>query len=377
MEYSHGVEDQQKNKRFPDGFRIMQGMHEYVTYTEHSSIRIWESETATHFDMHQHSAVELIMPLEGISLYRTEEKEYKVRAGQILLIPPEVRHELTETPGTRRYLMLFEPTPLMSLRDQPSFSLVLQAPIHLAEESELRTKIVGLLMQMIAVYFEQEPMWNARCYAYLLQLYAALGSQAVYARAAGEPVHMDSEILNSAMTYINQHYMEDICLEDVASFTGFSRFYFSRVFRQFAGCSFSEFLTRKRITAATDLLVRTDIPVQDVAVQAGFGSVATFNRVFRRQNQCTPTQYRAIYGKSMVPEAARWIFSEERDAASPAPRSEKSDMKEAGILMTDGERINPDCSSGNGSSTDDSLRPPRRPQDDRRVHRRHTPEKQK
>ena len=324
MEHMNSGEIQQKNKRFPDGFRILQGQQEFVTYPEHSSIRIWESEAATHFDLHQHSAVELIMPLEGVSQYRMPDGQYNVQAGQILIIPPTCPHELTEVPGTRRYLMLFEPTPLISLRDQPSFSQIMHTPIHLKEESALRTRIVGLLMQMIAVYFEQEPMWNTLCYAYLLQLYAALGSQPAFTRAAENEVRIDSEILNGAMTYINQHFMEDICLEDVASFTGFSRFYFSRVFRQFAGCSFTEYLTRKRMNVAIDLLVRTDAPVQEVASQAGFGSVATFNRVFRRQNQCTPTQYRAIYGRNMAPGAARWIFSEEehlreaRSAGFPA-----------------------------------------------------------
>ena len=48
--------------RFPDGFRIMQGKQEYVTYIEHSSLRIWYSETPWHFEAHCHSAVEIIMP---------------------------------------------------------------------------------------------------------------------------------------------------------------------------------------------------------------------------------------------------------------------------------------------------------------------------
>ena len=304
---------EKKNKRFPNGFRILQGKQEYITYTEHSSIRIWASEEATHYDFHQHSAVELIMPLEGRSIYKVPDREYQVEAGQILIIPPDCPHELTELSDTKRYLLLFEPNPLMSLRDQPSFSQLMKQPIRLKEESELRTRIAGLLMQVIAVYFEQEPMWNARCYSYLLQIYAALGSEPEYAAEPEAPNRIDSEILNGAMTYINQHYMEESCLEDVASFAGFSRFYFSRVFRQFAGCSFTEYLTQKRMNVAMDLLIRTNAPIQEIAVESGFGSVATFNRVFRNQNQCTPTQYRAIYGPTMIPGAVRWIFSEESE----------------------------------------------------------------
>jgi AraC-like DNA-binding protein len=45
-----------------------------------------------------------------------------------------------------------------------------------------------------------------------------------------------------------------------------------------------------------DLLIRTNTPMREVAMESGFGSVATFNRVFREKKGCTPTQYRAIYG---------------------------------------------------------------------------------
>ena len=44
------------------------------------------------------------------------------------------------------------------------------------------------------------------------------------------------------------------------------------------------------------MLTGSDKPMREIAIQSGFGSVATFNRVFREQKGCTPTQYRAIYG---------------------------------------------------------------------------------
>jgi transcriptional regulator GlxA family with amidase domain len=45
-----------------------------------------------------------------------------------------------------------------------------------------------------------------------------------------------------------------------------------------------------------DLLIRSNCSMREVAIESGFGSVATFNRVFREKKGCTPTQYRAIYG---------------------------------------------------------------------------------
>ena len=89
---------------FDDGFRILQGRQEFITYTEHSSIRVWPSDTANHFDSHQHSAVEVILPDRGVSVYELPEETYRVKPGEILFVPPNCQHSLTEGGDTLRYL---------------------------------------------------------------------------------------------------------------------------------------------------------------------------------------------------------------------------------------------------------------------------------
>lgn len=294
--------------RFPDGLRILQGTQEYITYIEHSSIRIWESDVEAHFDEHTHSAIEVILLYQGTAIYQFEnEEEYRVGPGEILIIPSGKPHELTERGDVHRYLLLFEPNPLVNLRDMHKINSMMQKPIFLSDHSELHEQVSELLMKVIACYEQREPLWNTQCYSYLMQMYALLGRG--YLRASvsthlGEGRSIDSAIMNSAITYINEHYMDAISLEDVALFAGFSKYYFSRVFKQFSSLSFSEYLTRKRLNVAIDLLVRTNTPVKEIARLSGFGSVATFNRIFRERKNCTPSQYRAIYGP-MTPEALR------------------------------------------------------------------------
>ena len=292
------------SSRFPDGFRIMHGTQEYITYLEHSSIRVWESEVEAHFGMHSHSAVEVILAHQGLVSYLMQnDEEYHVGPGEILIVPAGWSHELTESGNLHRHLLLFEPNTLLNLRDMHRINSMMQKPIYLHDHSELHEQVRELIMQLVDAYARQEPMWNTQCYAYLLQMYALLGRS--YLRATAAP-HLadrsiDSAIMNSAITYINEHYMDDISLEDVAYFAGFSKCYFSRVFKQFSGVPFSEYLTRKRLNIAVDLLVRSKQPVKEIARLSGFGSVASFNRIFRERKSCTPSQYRAIYG-SMMPE---------------------------------------------------------------------------
>ena len=297
--------------RFPDGFRILQGKQEYVTYMEHSSIRIWASDVASHYDQHTHSAIEIILPHRGVSMYHLQNETYNVNPGEVLIIPSGLAHALTESADTQRYLVLFEPNPLLSLRDMASIAPMMQQVIYLHDDSELQDQVNDLLMQMVNCYFEKEPMWNTLCYSSLLQVYALLGRQYLKATAPQQYAgrrSIDPAIMNSAVTYINEHYMDDISLEQVAVFAGFSKYYFSRVFKQFSGVSFLDYLTRKRLNVASDLLVRTNQSIRDIASSSGFGSMATFNRVFREHKNCTPTQYRAIYSTFLSPAAGKQIF---------------------------------------------------------------------
>ena len=293
---------QPRKARFPDGFRVMQGQQEFITYPDHSSVRVWPSDQPGRFEAHVHSAVEIIMPSHGISVVRLPDREYHVRADEILIIPPNTLHELTEDEGILRYLILFEPGPLFSLVDMQQAYLAAQQPVYLQSQSEAHREIARLLHELVDCYFQEKPMWNTRCYACLLQVYALLAEEYAGAAVPAEEERrlIDPQIMNMAVSYIGDHYMEEISLEQVASFTGYSKYYFSRAFKNYFGISYSDYLMVKRINEAVSLLVNTDKPIGDVATEAGFGSIATFNRVFRNHKNCTPTRYRALYGRRKV-----------------------------------------------------------------------------
>ena len=284
--------------RFPDGFRIMQGKQEFVTYIEHSSLRIWYSEVPWRYESHCHSAVEIIMPVKGEVIYQVEDVTYRVQADEVLIVPPNCVHGLSMNAGSARYLLLFEPDSIFSMRDMRLVEDILQTPIYLSSQPELQEAVRSLLNQCINCYDRREFMWNTLCYSYLMQMYARLGQSSLARNTQPRPEarRMEPEIVDSARLYIDQNFKRSISLEDVSAFTGFSKYYFSRVFKQQMGVSFSEYLRGKRVSMAEDLLIHTRQSIQDIALSAGFGSIATFNRVFRESRGCTPSRYREIYG---------------------------------------------------------------------------------
>lgn len=294
--------NKEKRRRFPDGFRILQGKQEFITYVEHSSIRIWPSDAECAYEAHFHSAIEIILTVQGDVEYELPDTTYHVTEGQILIVPQDCIHAMQHRDGTQRYLFLFEPHIFNNLRDMALLAPLMGAPIYLTDESPLHREIRELLMQVVDMYFDRRPMWNSMCYSLLVRLYALLGRQwlADNGMEQEDPSRrsIDSEIMNSVINYINQHYAGDLGLDEVASFAGFSKYYFSRAFKKFFNVSFSEYLSRRRLEAAVDLLIHTNLPIRRIAEESGFGSVASFNRVFRGAHACTPSRYRSIYGDS-------------------------------------------------------------------------------
>ena len=299
MSQMRSAEGSARAARYEDGFRVLQGRREYVTYLDDSSIRIWYSDIPWRYETHDHSAVEILLTLEGMVTYTIEDKIYQVRKGEILIVPPDTLHSLSMGEGSSRYLFLFESDAIMAMRDLKAMASYFHKPFHLRDGSDAHVRIRELLLRAREAYEKREMMWNTMCYSCILRVYATLGQRylsGIKPRTGDNMRNMDSEVINAVMTYINNHYREELSLEDVARFAGFSRYYFSRSFKRQTGYSFKDYLCQKRLQVAMDLRIRTNRSMRDVAIESGFGSVATFNRVFREKKGCTPTQYRAIYG---------------------------------------------------------------------------------
>lgn len=102
-----------------------------------------------------------------------------------------------------------------------------------------------------------------------------------------------NDAIREIITYVNEHYMEKITLDDMAAQTGFSREYFCRFFKQHMGITFLRYLNEVRISHARRLLTTTDLPVSEVMSKSGFANQTIFNRLFKELYGMTPRQSRS------------------------------------------------------------------------------------
>lgn len=96
-----------------------------------------------------------------------------------------------------------------------------------------------------------------------------------------------------------QWFLEpDFSLTTLAQRAGQNRSYISRALNEGLGQNFSQFVNAQRVKHASELLTESDRPLLDIAFDSGFGSKASFNRVFRSLAGCTPSQFRTENGSN-------------------------------------------------------------------------------
>ena len=145
VEKKRSSPDAPNRKRFPDGLRNLQARQEYITYVDHSSIRVRTTEKEPNRDDHWHSAAEIMLISHGEAVYTLPDKTYRLTAGQILIVPADCSHTLKEKEGTQRFQFLFEPTYLLHLRDMSVMSPLIKCPIYLSDESDAHRQVRELL----------------------------------------------------------------------------------------------------------------------------------------------------------------------------------------------------------------------------------------
>ena len=103
------------------------------------------------------------------------------------------------------------------------------------------------------------------------------------------------ELVILAKDYIDSNYESGITVANAASYVFLSQGYFTRAFRDEFGVSPMNYLMKKRIDKACELLENPEIKVSGIAIQAGFSSPQRFNVAFRKQMGKTPLEYRKLH----------------------------------------------------------------------------------
>lgn len=91
--------------------------------------------------------------------------------------------------------------------------------------------------------------------------------------------------------FINENYMYDLSLNEIARFTGRSLATFKRDFKQISDLSPQRWIIKKRLEVAYDLLFKQKRKVSDIYLEVGFKSLSHFSTAFKQKYGFAPTQF--------------------------------------------------------------------------------------
>ncbi len=226
---------------------------------------------------HYHSGVELVYLLEGSASAVIGGKNVTAHAGQMLVSGSYTVHSYQDG-FMAAIVAIIPPAETPSIQKQ-LMGGIFQTPVFTDEEGEFKALLEMLLK------FRDDPVIRKGL------SYSLLG----YAMKRADFVQTGSSIKSGKMSdvlrYLSENYAQNLNVESIAAHFGYSRSRFSHIFKANIGVSIPRFINILRCRDAVKALTETDLPVVDIAINAGFNNTHTFYVAFKELYGMTPGEY--------------------------------------------------------------------------------------
>lgn len=252
--------------------------------------------------MHGHEDFcELVIVTEGSAEHVVEQESFPVRKGDVFVMGKDITHGYDHCKGLRICNIMFRPEALLDgdydIKQHAGFHalFLLEAQLNTAQGFMSRlhlshsdfAEIKLLLDAAVSEYESNSPGKHTILHAYFMQIVTKLS------RLYDAP-EKQREIrgMAEAAAFMENHYMEDISIEQVLDISHYSQRHFIRLFSAAYNTTPQKYLMNIRIRRACALLRESSLPVTEVAIRCGFGDSNYFSRAFRKAKGVTPSQYR-------------------------------------------------------------------------------------
>ena len=115
-----------------------------------------------------------------------------------------------------------------------------------------------------------------------------------YVRPAGQGGNLIPEFISRVNEFCLKNIDKSISVNDMAKCAGYSRYHFSRLFKEYTGRSPQFFMNELRIRMAVRILQTEQLSVKEIAQRCGFEDVSYFCKIFRKFQKVSPTEFRGI-----------------------------------------------------------------------------------
>ncbi len=251
------------------------------------------------FKKHKHDFVEMVYVMRGKYTHTIDGKEYIARHGDMVIINYNQTHEIK---GEGVYVnILMKPEyinvslanyenafALLNLSEFEDFKKTLDKSKTLItfsknEQGEIENIIEGIIKEKNDCTPGYELAVRSRFNLLLIMIFRKMS------------LNFDNGfdgVSEKLLHYITLHCGENITLSSVAKMCSYNTSYFSRIFKEYTSKTFTSFLKEARIEKAANLILSTNLKIDEIAFQVGYSDKTKFFAHFKEFKGTTPLKLR-------------------------------------------------------------------------------------
>lgn len=285
------------NKVYLDWFTIDETFPFFIQYGGH----VEDTNMHVHVDFS-----ELVIVLSGVATHVVNTEETFIKKGDVFVINGSTPHGYKDTQNFKICNIMYKtdmlPETGSDLNKLSGFqALFVFEPIYRTEEllkSRLNLSLSSL--EFVSTYVaELVREYEEKRQAYQTMVSAAFSQLIVYLSREYENQNHDKHSnlmhLAKAVSYMEDHYLEQIAMEELAAKSQISVRHLNRIFKTHYQITPLEYIHKLRLEHACSLLKRSNLPITVLSHESGFNDSNYFTRQFVKSFGMSPTSYRRLY----------------------------------------------------------------------------------
>lgn len=251
------------------------------------------------YALHTHDGFEILQILEGSGSVIINDHIFDLKPGAVFVINGESFHCTypNEISNYVRNTIQFSPRlilPLLALSDLEELSPFLPSPkdsIHFSLGQGDEDRIDALFSEMHELELEASKEFDLSVSVIIIRIFAILSNIAPHSQEFH--LNQTQTIARKIMRYVTDH-LSDFSLESLSDHLHMSKYYLCHAFKDATGLTIHGYLNERRVTQANKLL-KTDMPISEIAMSLGFSSFSLFCRTYKTFSGISPRDYRKTH----------------------------------------------------------------------------------
>lgn len=257
---------------------------------------------------HWHNEVEFIYLSIGEAIFTIDDEDIFVKAGECIFVNSGQVHSGNSLTSNCTYFSVvfdidFLSTPFDACHNffYKTKTNKLKIHKHFSQLNTLDKEIIFELEDIIKELSNRNIAYELSVKSKLLSIFTIIFRNKLYVSVANNSNNLmtskKSNTLKQILGYIYENYDKKIKLTDIGEALDLTPQYLCKFFKEITCTNIINYINHYRIETATSLLKINTLSITDIALECGFDNISYFNRVFKKELHCTPSEFRSNYFK--------------------------------------------------------------------------------